>query len=93
MPYTLLQTLGYLAATKRNYFSAKSARPQAVASKDSRCRLTALKMQTRKGRRRLLVFKTVGPGSKRKRAYSLPCGHGDCWVCGKLLGMSLPNLP
>lgn len=92
MPYTLLQTLNYLAVTNRTYFASEPSRGQHVNSRKSqqrtRCRLVTYHRKADKGRR-LLVFKTTGPGKKMCRLRNLPCGQGDCWICGKLLGKLL----
>lgn len=85
MPKTMLQELGHLAAAGRNYFYTGSSGKQTTASQRSTCRLTA-----RREGRRLLVFKVVGPGSKHNKYKNPPCGHADCWICGKLRGKMLP---
>ena len=92
MPYTLLQTLNYLAATNRPYFLSELSRSQPTVlqkrRQPSRCHLVICHRRASKGRK-LLVFKTTGPGKKAGRLRNLRCGQGDCWVCGKLLGKSV----
>jgi hypothetical protein len=89
MPYTLLQTLNYLAATNRAYFASEHLRSQHVnmqkPGRRTHCRLVTCHRKADRGRR-LLVFKTTGPGKKVGGLRNLPCGQGSCWVCGKLLG-------
>jgi len=89
MPYTLLQTLNYLAATNRAYFVSEPSRSQPMQSETtqqrSRCRLVTCHPKADRGRR-LLIFKTTGPGKKVSGLRNLPCGQGGCWVCGKILG-------
>jgi hypothetical protein len=90
MPYTLLQTLTYLSATNRAYFSPDPSQNQSVASRRSTqerssCRLVVCRAKT-KQTRKLLVFKATGPGKKIGGVGNLPCGQGGCLVCGKLLG-------
>ena len=92
MPYTLLQTLNYLAATKRAYFASEPPRSQHLTMQKpgqrTHCRLVTCQRKADRGRR-LLVFKTTGPGKKLGGFRNLPCGQGGCWVCGKLLGKSV----
>lgn len=92
MPKTMLQTLGQLVATGRNYLSKDSSRRQTSASQRTTCRLTVHRTKTG-----MIVFKVIGPGSKYSKHKSPPCGHGDCWVCGKLMGKSFlcryPRVP
>jgi hypothetical protein len=90
MPYTLLQTLNYLSATNRAYFSPDPSQNLPVVSRRSiqersSCRLVVCRAKT-KHTRRLLVFKATGPGKKVGGVRNLPCGQGGCLVCGKLLG-------
>lgn len=41
--------------------------------------------KTHKGKK-LLVFKTTGPGKTVASLKNLPCGEAGCWVCGRFIG-------
>lgn len=91
MPYTLLQTLNYPSATNRlNYSRRLSIRRPSTLDfpakyNRSRCRLVMCRGKTRKGKK-LLVFKTTGPGKTVASFKNLPCGEAGCWVCGMFFG-------
>lgn len=91
MPYTALQTLGWLA--RRNKWERMYAYPLHRGN-GGRCRLRAVMATTitrtkhkrqcvaRKGRK-ILVIKRTGPGNSMNWfAENPPCGLLDCAKCG-----------
>ena len=80
MPYTALQTLGYLARCSNWERIYNINRTPYRKGKATNCRLFAYRARYKKSGRKVVVLKRSGP---RKIA----CGCGACCVCGKFIGM------
>ena len=80
MPYTALQTLGYLASCSNWERIYNINRPR--STKRTRCRLVAYSTKYLKSGRKVVVFKRTAAGSK----WAPACGYVDCGVCGRFVG-------
>lgn len=79
MPYTALQTLGYLARCSNWERIYNINRTPYRKGKTTNCRLLAYRARYRKSGRKVVVLKRTGP---RKMA----CGCGGCHLCGRFIG-------
>jgi hypothetical protein len=79
MPYTALQTLGYLARCSNWERIYNINRAPHRKAKTTACKLYAYRAKYKKSGRKVLVLKRTGP---RKIA----CGCSGCCICGKFVG-------
>jgi len=88
MPYTFLQTLGWLAhapnQTWERMFTVKPHRHNARTT----CRLRAVQGKTAQTGRSVVIFKRTGPArSMNWYGENPPCGVLGCGTCRKFVGM------
>jgi hypothetical protein len=79
MPYTALQTLGYLARCSNWERIYNVNRAPHRRAKTTACKFYAHRGKYKKSGRKVLVLKRTGP---RK----IDCGCGGCCICGRFIG-------
>jgi len=85
MPYTALQTLGYLVRCSNWERIYNINRTPYRKGRTTNCRLFAYRARYKKSGRRVVVLKRTGP---RKIA----CGCGACYVCGRFIDMFVDDV-